>query len=148
MVLQDILFICDQEDDADKMQFFCHANTLHHLWNVIEPTTKQVEIFSKVVVCNTLEVRERAKFITLLALESIKTSIHSVHSTILDYQFSQWTSTINKVFAGRCFSQLDAVSRLHRNLKFVHKETTVMAAKNKFWPWFKERDQQKMFNFK
>ena len=86
----------------------------------------------------------------LLDLESIKTSIHSVHSKIIDYQFleEQRNSTINNVFAERCFGQLDAVSRLHRNLKFVHKETTVMAAQNKFWPWFKERDQHKMFNFK
>ena len=132
------------------MHFLCHANTLHHLGNFIKPTTKQVEIFQKVVVCNTPEVRERAKYIMLLALESIKISIDSVHSTIMDYQFSeeQRNSTINNVFAERCFGQLDAVSRLHRNLKFVHKETTVMAAQNKFWPWFKERDQHKIFNFK
>ena len=150
LVLQDILFICDQEDDADKMHFLCHANTLHHLGNFIKPTTKLVEIFQKVVVCNTPEVRERSKYIMRLALESIKISIDSVHSTIMDYQFSeeQRNSTINNVFAERCFGQLDAVSRLHRNLKFVHKETTVMAAQNKFWPWFKERDQHKMFNFK
>ena len=113
LVLQDILFICDQENNADKKHFICHANTLHRLGNFIKPTTKQVEIFQKVVVCNTPEVRERAKYIMLLALESIKISIRSVHSTIMNYQFSeeQRNSTINNVFAERCFGQLDAVSR-------------------------------------
>ena len=55
---------------------------------------------------------------------------------------------VNNVFSERCFGQLDAVSRLHRNLKFVLKETTVMAAQNKFWPWFKERDQHMISNLK
>ena len=150
VVLQDILFICDQEDDTDKMHFLCHAQTLHHLGNFIKPTPKQAEIFAEIVSSETPEMKERAKYIMLLALESIKASILSVHSTILEYQFSdeQRNSTINNVFAERCFGQLDAVSRLHRNLKFVHKETTVMAAQNKFWPWFKERDQHKISNLK
>ena len=114
-----------------------------NLGNFVKPTAKQQEILTAVSTASAAQ-EERIRYIITFALESIKTSINNVHSTILTFQFSteQRKSTINNVFSERCFGQLDAIARLHRNLKFVHKETTVMAAQNKFWPWFKERDLQ------
>ena len=48
LVLQDILFICNQENDDDKIHFLCHANTLDHLGNYVKHTEKQKEILGVV----------------------------------------------------------------------------------------------------
>ena len=60
------------------------------------------------------------------------------HSTVLSYQFDeiQKNSVVNNIQCERQFARLDSISRLRRNLRFVHRECLVMVKSNNFWAYF------------
>lgn len=141
LVLEDILKICNCEEEELQMETLCNAKHMPYLGHFYKNTSKQKNIVGGIALLPR-ESQERVTYILLKALASIKNSIYRVHSCILGYQFSedQLKSSVNNIFSERCFGSLDAVSRLHQNLKFVHRETCVMITQNKFWDWFKVSD--------
>ena len=147
-MLLDILEICKIEDAESQIEELFQAKNTTFLGNFVKPTDKQTKILRDIRKLSAAS-NERLRYILRLGLQSIQNSIYRVHATILEFQFTddQLRSSVNNVFSERVFGQLDNISRLHRNLKFVHRETIVMASTNKFWDWFELWSKKKLLTF-
>ena len=136
-VLEDILFICRIKEDDDRVDCLIHADFLPNLGRYIKRTERQANVLAAIELM-PVSVRERFDFFLVEALKSIQTSITQVHSTVLSYQFDeiQKNSVVNNIQCERQFARLDSISRLRRNLRFVHRECLVMVKSNNFWAYF------------
>ena len=151
-MLQDVLEICKIEDPESQIEELLQAKNYPFLGHFVRLSDKQSKILRDIRTLSAAS-KERLRFILRHGLQSIQNSIYRVHATILEFQFSddQLRSSVNNVFSERVFGQLDNISRLHRNLRFVHRETIVMASTNKFWDWFEvwsKRKLLKSYSFK
>ena len=137
IVLEDILFLCRIEDDDDRVDCLINAHCLPNLSRYIKRTERQASVLAA-IESMPLAVKERFDFFLIEAMKSIQTSITQVHSTILSYQFDeiQKNSVVNNIHCERQFARLDSISRLRRNLRFIHRECLVMVKSNNFWAYF------------
>ena len=77
----------------------------------------------------------------IVTFESKYSEFHLKFSWIsrISWNFHSWMTKSEvpfMFFLERVFGQIDNISRLHRNLRFFHCETIVIASTNKFWHWF------------